>query len=478
MSDELFIGCDVSKGYANFQPVRCDGTPLEAAFRLEDTLQGHLQLKAIIERWISQGIEHLHIGVESTGGYENNWVRLILDWQGELPVRIARLNPAGVSSLRKAGLIRTVTDAVSAEAIARYLLIFPKKVTWLTPRQAPGNEFAAARKFQRGTATLDKQRQQLASQLEKLMYEHFSPLLVYTRHGIPRWLITLLSKYPSARSLRRAGKKRLSAVKGVTVEKAGVILDKLSASDTEPGYLDKENIRQTARQILHLYGLIKQRHELLQSEYSDDWQVRLLMGVPGIGLQTAVLLRIEIEDVGRFATAKKLATYFGVCPKYVESGDKKGQIRMSKQGRPQVRKALYMSSLTGIRKDEAMKKLYHRYRSKGHNHYQAMGVVMHKQLRMVYGILIHQAPYNPEVDKKNQQRAKQKQRAKEDDQNTIRSRQKKQLNRYQKETVNAPRSRRSVQKLRKEQLASQSSKVEECTGSPNAPRTEIYENAT
>jgi len=478
MNKDLFIGCDVSKGYADFLPVRCDGTAVEAAFRLEDTLQGHGQLKAIIEHWISEGIEHLHIGVESTGGYENNWVRVVLDWAGELPVRIARLNPAGVSSLRKAGLIRTVTDAVSAEAIARYLLVFPKKVDWLTPRQAPGNEFAAARKFQRATATLDKQRQQLASQLEKLMYEHFSPLLVYTRNGIPRWLVTLLSKYPSPQSLRRAGKKRLSAIKGITMEKAGAVLDKLSASEHAPGLLDRENIRQTAGQILHLYGLIDQRHKLLQAEYSDDWQVGLLMSVPGIGRQTAVLLRIEIEDVGRFATAKKLASYFGVCPKYVESGDKKGQIRMSKQGRPAVRKALYMSSLSAIRHDESMKKLYHRYRSKGHNHYQAIGVVMHKLLRVVYGILYHQTPYDAEVDKANQRRAKQKQRAKEEDQKKIESQQKKRLNRYQKETENAPRSRRSVQKLRKEQTASQSSTVEECTGSPNAPRIEIYENVT
>ena len=478
MNNDLFVGCDVSKGYADFLPVRPDGTPMEAAFRLEDTLAGYGQLKAIIEHWISEGIEHLHVGVESTGGYENNWVRLILDWTGELPVRIARLNPAGVRSLRKAGLIRTVTDAVSAEAIARYLLVFPEKVTWLTPRQAPGNEFAAARKFQRGTTTLDKQRQQLASQLEKLMYEHFSPLLVYTRNGIPRWLITLLSKYPSPRSLRRAGKKRLSAIKGITVEKAGAVLGKLSASKHEPGFLDRENIRQTARQILHLYGLIDQRHKLLQAEYSDDWQVGLLMSVPGIGLQTAVLLRIEIEDVGRFATAKKLATYFGVCPKFVESGDKKGQIRMSKQGRPEVRKALYMSGLSAIRHDEAMKKLYHRYRGKGHNHYQAIGVVMHKLLRIVYGILAHQIPYDPEVDRANQRRAKQKQRVKKGDQNQIISGQKKRLNRYQKETVDAPRSRRSVQKLRKEQSASQSSTVEECTGLPNAPRIEIYENVT
>lgn len=478
MNNELFIGCDVSKGYADFQPVRRDGTPFEAAFRLEDTRQGHDQLKAIMTSWIRSGIAHLHVGVESTGGYENNWIRLLLGWADKLPVRIARLNPSGVTSLRKAGLIRTVTDAVSAEAIARYLLVFPEKVSWLTRSQAPGNEFAAARKFQRGTATLDRQRQQLASQLEKLMYEYFPPLLVYARHGIPRWLITLLSKYPSPASFRGAGRKRLSAVKGITPEKAAAILDKLSASETEPEFLDRENIRQTAQQILHLYNLIEQRHKLLQSQYCDDPQVGLLRSVPGIGLQTAVLLRIEIEEVSRFDTAKKLASYFGVCPKYVESGDKKGQIRMSKQGRPEVRKALYMSGLSSIRHDESFKGLYHRYRNKGYNHYQAIGVVMHKLLRVVYGILAHQNPYDPEIDKANRRRARQKQQVEQGNKGQLINLQKKRLNRYQKETASAPRSRRSVQKLKKEQPASQSSTVEECTGSPDAPRTKKYENVT
>ena len=43
------------------------------------------------------------------------------------------------------------------------------------------------------------------------------------------------------------------------------------------------------------------------------------------------------------------------------------------------------------------------------NHYQAMGVVMHKLLRIVYGVLKTQTPYDPQVDQDNQQRSKQAQ---------------------------------------------------------------------
>lgn len=468
MTKTLYVGCDVSKGYADFLILCADKTPLESAFRLEDTPQGYRRLQAVFEHWAGQGVEQFDVGLESTGGYENNWIREMLSWTDAVPLRIARLNPVGPTSIRKAGLSRTVTDAVSAEAIARYLITFPEKIRWLKPN----HELASARKFQRSTATLLKQRQQLANQLEKLLYEHFPSLMVYTRGGIPRWMITMLSTYPSPQRLRRAGVRRLSKIKGLTAGKTESMLGRLGEGPGEPVFFDRENIRQTTKQILHLYELIDQRSKLLQGSFADDPQVSLLQSIPGIGLQTAVSLHIEIEDIARFASAKKLAAYFGVCPKFVQSGDKKGQIRMSKQGRPEVRKALYMSSLSAIRHDEVFKKLYHRYRGNGYNHYQAIGVVMHKLLRVVYGVLRHQRAYDPEIDRENRRQAWQKQRAAQQEKVQRQAAKVKNLHRYQKQTESAPRSRRSVQKLREEQSASQSSTVEECAGSTTAPQHE------
>jgi len=67
-----------------------------------------------------------------------------------------------------------------------------------------------------------------------------------------------------------------------------------------------------------------------------------------------------------------------------------------------VRGILYMSSLWAIRWDPDLKKLYHRFRKeKGMNHYQAMRVVMYNLLRMIYGVLKNQTPYDRQVDRKN-----------------------------------------------------------------------------
>jgi len=47
--------------------------------------------------------------VESTGGYENNWINLLIRLQNSLPIQAARLNPLGVHANSKAGLQRIIT---------------------------------------------------------------------------------------------------------------------------------------------------------------------------------------------------------------------------------------------------------------------------------------------------------------------------------------------------------------------------------
>jgi transposase len=46
---------------------------LEDSFQLQDNREGRQKLKELITHWQKKGLEELHCGVESTGGYENNW---------------------------------------------------------------------------------------------------------------------------------------------------------------------------------------------------------------------------------------------------------------------------------------------------------------------------------------------------------------------------------------------------------------------
>ena len=62
MVKEIFLGIDVSKGYADFIPLDDKG---EFSFQLTDNKAGHL----LIKQWLDDGAKSIYCGVESTGGY-------------------------------------------------------------------------------------------------------------------------------------------------------------------------------------------------------------------------------------------------------------------------------------------------------------------------------------------------------------------------------------------------------------------------
>ena len=156
--------------------------------------------------------------VESTGGYENNWINLLIRLQNSLPIQAARLNPLGVHANSKAGLQRIITDQISAKNIAEYLVAHPEKVNY----QASDGKFASAKKLWKYIQMLNKQKTQLLNHLETLIYSANPELLQYCKHkhGVPLWIIKLLKKYPTAKKLSRAKVKSVAEIPFITEERA------------------------------------------------------------------------------------------------------------------------------------------------------------------------------------------------------------------------------------------------------------------
>lgn len=53
--------------------------------------------------------------------------------------------------------------------------------------------------------------------------------------------------------------------------------------------------------------------------------IRLLTSVPGIGITTAILLLVELDDISRFPSSDNLAAFIGLTPMCHTSGDEKGE---------------------------------------------------------------------------------------------------------------------------------------------------------
>jgi transposase len=395
----FYMGIDVSKGYADFMIINAQKKPVIQSFQLDDTFEGHQTLYNIVGRFLAKHPNSmLFAGMESTGGYENNWYNSLVAFQGSLNIQTSRLNPLGVKRNSQADLKKNTTDKISAQNIAEYLVAHPEKVAYQQQDQLAG-----LRKQWGFIQMLTKQRTQFLNQFKGLLYTSNPELLGYCQSETPAWVLKLAIKYPSASRLKRANVKSVAKIPFVSKEKAQQLATDAkrsvaSATDTETEQL----IIATARQIIHLNQTIDTQSQRMINTCKLP-EVELLKTFDGISDKSAIGLIIEIQTVKRFATAKKLASFFGAHPVYKISGDGVGGIKMSKQGRKQPRHILYMITLAAIKCNPLIKQIYEKHQRNGKHNMAAMGICMHKILRIIYGMLKHNKPFDPRIDIANRQ---------------------------------------------------------------------------
>jgi transposase len=73
---------------------------------------------------------------------------------------------------------------------------------------------------------------------------------------------------------------------------------------------------------------------------ADHHYVPLLLTVPGISWVLASTIAAELGDINRFASARKLAGYSGLCPRVYQSGERDLRGPLAKQGPRYLRWAL------------------------------------------------------------------------------------------------------------------------------------------
>jgi transposase len=117
----------------------------------------------------------------------------------------------------------------------------------------------------------------------------------------------------------------------------------------------------------------------------------LLASVPGIGKTSARMLIAELPELGAL-DRRKIASLVGVAPVNRDSGTFRGR-RMVLGGRASVRKALYMPTLTAIRRNPPICALYARLIARGKPAKVAITAAMRKLLVILNAILKSQTPW-------------------------------------------------------------------------------------
>jgi hypothetical protein len=252
---------------------------------------------------------------------------------------------------------------------------------------------------------LTKQRTQLLNQLEALLYVANPDMLKFCKDGVSAWVLKVLAKYPTAAHLARAHASVLAKIPYVSRQRAQELITAAKQSvASATDQITKQLVEDTAKQIVSLNNTIDLQHKRLIANCAIP-EVDLLKTFPGISDASAIGIILEIQAIERFSSVKKLVAFFGIHPVIKSSGDGSSGFRMSKQGRKEMRRILFLVVITAIRCNPLIQKLYQQHQEQGKCKMEAIGVCMHKTLRIIYGMLKHQKPFDPQIDINNRKRA-------------------------------------------------------------------------
>jgi transposase len=152
-----------------------------------------------------------------------------------------------------------------------------------------------------------------------------------------------------------------------------------------------------------------ERHiEFLKSELGDsDGEVaahvekhhaqlaKALASVPGIGATSVAVLLAELPELGKL-DRRRIAALVGVAPLNRDSGQMRGQ-RSIWGGRADVRRTLYMATLTAVRHNPPIKAFYDKLVAAGKRKKVALVAAMRKLLSILNAIAKHGSTWDPSL---------------------------------------------------------------------------------
>lgn len=210
-----------------------------------------------------------------------------------------------------------------------------------------------------------------------------------------------------ARMLAQFGERMQPALTRLSSENEQLLSALIARREQLSGFLVAERNRMhTAPKRLHAslnehITWLKNQLKQLDREIDDfvnntpefKEKNELLQEVQGVGKKTAAKLIADVPELGH-SNRKQIAALIGTAPYNRDSGPKSGSRSIS-GGRPDVRKVLYMATLTATRRNPVIHQFYHRLLQTGKKKKVALVACMRKLLTILNAILRDRVPWNP-----------------------------------------------------------------------------------
>ncbi len=345
-------------------------------------------------------LDEVVIGFESTGPYAEP----ITNYLRKKPVNLVQVNPMHTKRIKElTGNSPNKTDKKDPRVIADVISL-GHSLTVVIPEGAA----AQLRRLSHARERAIGRRTAMNNQLQDLVFVIFPELGSIIKPSTKTGMY-LIENYPDSESIASIGIENLSdiirrvsrgkfdkdrakelynAAKqsiGITEGKESVIL--------ETSHL-VSNIENENR---YIESLEKQMVEHLeQIPYSHS-----ILSIKGIGHVTAAGLIGEVGDFNKFNTITEITKLAGLDLFEISSGQFKGQRRISKRGRPMMRKLLFFAAINMVKSTGIMHKKYKQMLDRGMLKMKALIAITRKILSIIFAIVRNNTVYIENYTKQN-----------------------------------------------------------------------------
>lgn len=377
----FYVGIDIAKQSHVAAILSSDGEVLVEPFSFTNDFDGFNRLACKLSPY---QVDSILIGLESTSHYGDNLVHFLF----HKSYRVCVINPIQTASLRKNRIRKTKTDKIDSIIIAKALMIdtyrcvTEKDIDTLTLKQ-----LCRARK------NLMKSRSRCKIQLVAYMDRLFPEFQYFFSSGIhintsyallkahsspdeiAHMHLTKLSNLLSKNSHGRFGKQQAIKLRELASRSVGSGAKALCI----PVAQSIASIEHYNTQITEIDNAITEIMTRLHS---------VIMTIPGVGTINGAMILGEIGDIHRFSDPHKLLAYAGLDPTVNQSGNFQAKhTKMSKRGSKVLRHGLMNAAFNVVRNTRTFSQYYDAKRAQGRLHYNALGHVAGKLVRVIFKIL-------------------------------------------------------------------------------------------
>ena len=340
-----------------------------------------------------QGLEEIVIGFESTGPYAEP----LFHFLREKPVKLVQVNPVHTKRVKElTGNSPNKTDKKDPRVIADVICL-GHALTLVVP-QGPA---AQLRRLTHARERSIKKRTTDLNQLQDLLYVIFPEFLNIMKGISTKTARHLVRNYPSPEAIVHIGIEPLAAIMR-KVSRGRISTDR--AETLYKAACDSIGIIEGKEAILieieHLISRIETEDEFVKNienqmleqlehiPYMDS-----IVSIKGIGLVTAAGLIGEVGDFRKFTTISEITKLAGLDLYEISSGRQKGQRRISKRGRPLMRKLLFFAAINAVKSKGIMHKKYQQMLDRGMLKMKALVAISRKLLGLIFAIVRDNTKY-------------------------------------------------------------------------------------